>query len=527
MANRYWVGGTATWDGTAGTKWASTSGGAGGQSVPTVADAVFFDANSGANTITLGADANCLSLAMTGFTGTLAFSTFKISIAGNAATVYTGAATFAVSGTKLLEFTYSGSTGTRTISTANTVEANALNISVTAGTDTIVIGTGALNIDFTGFNGTFSNGARTIFGNLTVSTGMTLSAGTNVTTFGATSGTKTITTNGKTLDFPVTFGLLAGTSTYQLVDAMTVGSTRTVTLTNNTLNLNNKNLTCGLFSSSNSNTRVLAFGTGQIYVTSTGVVWGTTSSTNLTTTGTPIVNVTNSTATAVTINSGSLNEANSISFNFTAGTYALTFLGSFGFTAKNVNFTGFAGTWNAIGAGTIYGNLILSTGMTLTASANILTFAATSGTKTITTNGKTLDFPLTFNGVGGVFQLQDALTLGAAQTLTMSRGTIQFKPSTTNSAGTFVVAGNSSNQVILGSSTAGSQFTLTQTSGTVSASYATISDSIATGGATWIGLTASGAIDAGNNSGWFFDAPFLSSDYYGVELRSFTERGRY
>jgi hypothetical protein len=29
MANRYWVGGTATWDATAGTKWATTSGGAG------------------------------------------------------------------------------------------------------------------------------------------------------------------------------------------------------------------------------------------------------------------------------------------------------------------------------------------------------------------------------------------------------------------------------------------------------------------------------------------------------------------
>ena len=30
MADRYWVGGTAAWDGTAGTKWALTSGGAGG-----------------------------------------------------------------------------------------------------------------------------------------------------------------------------------------------------------------------------------------------------------------------------------------------------------------------------------------------------------------------------------------------------------------------------------------------------------------------------------------------------------------
>jgi len=39
-ADRYWVGGTANWDGTAGTKWATSSGGNGGASVPTTADDV-------------------------------------------------------------------------------------------------------------------------------------------------------------------------------------------------------------------------------------------------------------------------------------------------------------------------------------------------------------------------------------------------------------------------------------------------------------------------------------------------------
>ena len=73
MANRFWVGGTATWDTTAGTKWAATSGGAGGSSVPTAADDVFFDANSGTGTITTSAtalQAVCRSLNFTGFTGT-------------------------------------------------------------------------------------------------------------------------------------------------------------------------------------------------------------------------------------------------------------------------------------------------------------------------------------------------------------------------------------------------------------------------------------------------------------------------
>lgn len=72
--DRYWVGGTANWDATAGTKWALTSGGAGGQAVPTSADDVFFDAASGAVTCTVSATVNSLSLNFTGFTGTFQMS---------------------------------------------------------------------------------------------------------------------------------------------------------------------------------------------------------------------------------------------------------------------------------------------------------------------------------------------------------------------------------------------------------------------------------------------------------------------
>lgn len=43
MANRYWVGGSATWDLVNTSVWSATSGGPGGASVPTAADNVFFD----------------------------------------------------------------------------------------------------------------------------------------------------------------------------------------------------------------------------------------------------------------------------------------------------------------------------------------------------------------------------------------------------------------------------------------------------------------------------------------------------
>lgn len=73
MADRYWVGGTADWDGTAGTKWSTTSGGAGGAAVPTFSDDVYFDANSGSVTVTKKnpLPGYCLNFNATGFTGTL------------------------------------------------------------------------------------------------------------------------------------------------------------------------------------------------------------------------------------------------------------------------------------------------------------------------------------------------------------------------------------------------------------------------------------------------------------------------
>ena len=69
MASRYWVGGTANWDNTAGTKWSDVSGGAGGFSAPTSADDVFFDANSGTNTITTAPTMGSFNVGGTNYIG--------------------------------------------------------------------------------------------------------------------------------------------------------------------------------------------------------------------------------------------------------------------------------------------------------------------------------------------------------------------------------------------------------------------------------------------------------------------------
>lgn len=93
MANRYWVGGTATWDATAGSKWSTTSGGGGGAAVPTAIDNVFFNAASGAVTVTLSGTLTCLSFDASGFTGTFTPGTSIIqsgggSFNGNGKTFY-------------------------------------------------------------------------------------------------------------------------------------------------------------------------------------------------------------------------------------------------------------------------------------------------------------------------------------------------------------------------------------------------------------------------------------------------------
>ncbi len=72
--SRFWVpGGSGNWNATDTNNWSASSGGASGASVPTAADDVFFDGNSGAGTATIATtNALCKNIDFTGFTGTLA-----------------------------------------------------------------------------------------------------------------------------------------------------------------------------------------------------------------------------------------------------------------------------------------------------------------------------------------------------------------------------------------------------------------------------------------------------------------------
>lgn len=533
MANRYWVGGTGTWDGSNTANWSATSGGASGASVPTIADAAFFNASSGGGTVTLGANVDCLTVNFSGFTGTFDFSTYDVNVAGNAATVVNISSTIAaVNGTGKFNCSYVGGTGTRTVILASGAAAKAANLRVSAGTDTLTLSSTnhIIDLDFTGFAGTWSTTTTVnVYGNLTLSTGMTVGSLGAAIVMGATTTGKTITSNGKTIDQGLTFNGVGGG--WALQDALTLGATRTLTLTTGALSLGNNNLTCGLFASSNSNTRSISTTGGQIYcVSNNATIFNASTATNLTITGNLIVNCTYSGSTGTRqINGGAtatLPEAQSISFNITAGTDTFVF-GSAN-CAKNVDFTGFKGTVNSSSSSTvtIYGNLTFDSGCNPSfAAGTTLTFASTSGTNTITCAGTTIGTNIAFTGFGGTWQFADALTLASAKTINFTNGTLRLKAGVTSTVYGFTASGTT--QKYLESTTPGSQATLSNPSGTVSVSYVTIKDNNATGGATWNAYVDNGNIDAGNVDGWDFG---LSPGYnieYNVSLRSFTEPRRF
>jgi hypothetical protein len=451
-------------------------------------------------------------------TRSIAFGTGNITVTGNNGSMWTtgaGAGTgFSISGTPVVNFNYSGSTGTRNIAMNASGEANAISINITAGTDIVSLNTTGgsyKNIDLTGFSGSLSFGnSINIFGNFTLSTGLTLNSSTATIGFQATSGIQKVTSNGKTLECSIV--VAAPGATFELQDNLTLNTTKVFTLSAGTLDLTkggttNLVLTTGAFTGNNSNVRSILFGTGNITVTGNSTtVWGFSNLTNFSYTGTPTVNLTYSGSTGTrSINHGATagTASNAVDFNISAGSDSI---GTSNPSAiRNVNFTGFSGVSALFANGFIYGNLTLSATQTVSANANATTFAATSGTKTITTNGVFIDRPLTFDGVGGTWAFQDALTQGSTQAFTITNGTVQLKNGVTSTVGSFVTSGT--NQKFLQSTLAGSQATISQASGTVAATYLTIKDSNATGGAIWNAYLNDNNVNGGNNTGWNFNIP--------------------
>ena len=84
FTDRYWVGGGADSNWSTADNWASSTGGAGGASVPDYASRVSFDANSGSGLVNMDADFEILSIDCSGYTGSLADNDFTLTLHGDA-----------------------------------------------------------------------------------------------------------------------------------------------------------------------------------------------------------------------------------------------------------------------------------------------------------------------------------------------------------------------------------------------------------------------------------------------------------
>lgn len=91
--------------------------------------------------------------------------------------------------------------------------------------------------------------------------------------------------------------------------------------------------------------------------------------------------------------------------------------------------------------------------------------------------------------------------------------TVKFDKTTTQTVTTFTASGTDGNLIILDTYDAAGQFNLSKASGVVDCDYLNISNSNATGGATW--YAGSHSADTANNDGWIFtDAPTTNRHYY-------------
>lgn len=472
MADRYWVGGSGTWNNTNTTNWSATSGGPGGASIPTSVDNAFFNSGSGTAavvtvdpsaptarfvtvdkpdvTLFLAGNAN-LAVSSETFEliqGTLNLNNYTLTV-GKFWSANTNARTIAFGTTGRITLSNSSSsgaaldfrtttnltiTGTPSVTVAGSVvaalyiqnsatEATAINytfnsFSIFSNAYAGFIG----NANVNAFFGT-STGSVTVYGNFTAVSGLGY--------FGVSSNDWVFSTTGtKTLTCPyslrrVTFN---GTGTWNLGASLLVSNQ--IYLTQGTLTTNNYNVTGLAFVSSNTNTRALNMGSSMFTLTintnSTPAGWDLGTSTNM------------------TLNAGTstiyINQSYDVSFN---------------------------------GGGLTYSTLSID-------SNNILTI---NGSNTFSVLKRNI--------------------------LSTNSFTINFQAGTTTTVNDFQIKGTTSGPtdypITLNSTVSGSTFTLTNPSEIVSVNYLNLKDSVATGTAKW--YAGNNSIDSGNNTGWIFSGP--------------------
>jgi hypothetical protein len=247
------------------------------------------------------------------------------------------------------------------------------------------------------------------YGDLKLSSGAIIS-GTATATF-AGLNTQNITGAGKTFTNSITLDSPGGTLVLQ--DNLTLDPTRTFTLTRGTLDLNGRVPSFGIFNSSNTNVRSIAFGNSKIQLSGAGttiIELGT--STNFTYTGSGLFELTyTGSAGTRTVNSFSTEEIYAPNLRVIGGTDFFSFTTNSSRIWNNVDFTGFSGSLAGIGSSlTFVGNVTFSATMTFAGTGNGITFGSVSKNQLLTTNGMAVNTQVGKINAG-TLTLQDNLVL--------------------------------------------------------------------------------------------------------------------
>lgn len=369
-------------------------------------------------------------------------------------------------------------------------------------------------VDFTGVTGTYTGtGAVYVYGDLTFAAGHTGGGYPNVYYMYKTSGTQVLTGGTGNLINASIYTANSSTRTLQLNGDFTFASGSSLVFSNSagTLDLNGSTLTVGnLFLAGLGANATLAFNGGDVVLPYNTTFFSTQFEFAFTGTFDVSINPPGPAATTnIELKATSFTEANALSIGVSAAANTILVDGSSDLAditiygkVKNIDLTGWAGTLSKTNqAVTIYGNFTVGASTSIVGSgATALTFEATSGTQVVTTNGASIDCPVAVAAPGATVRFVSATTLTS---LAFSSGTIELPSSQTVAVGSFTTTGTTLKY--LTASSAGVQSILSDSSGTNTATYLSIRDNLATGGATWVATSATN-VNLGNVAGWSFGA---------------------
>lgn len=522
MATRYWVGGNGTWDASTTTNWATVPGGAGGASAPTSSDNVVFDGSSGGVGNTVNAVSGAVCANMTYASGaTIVLSGF--------AGVYGAFVMEPFSSTALAAFQvllYGNSA--RGANTSYVQSVTCLNAGTTTLTGTLAaryfVATGA-TVDLNGYalytnrleqsSGTLSNGSVYFSGyNASNSTLYLRSVWSTASLY--------VETGAYTPNIDISF---SGSVTAADLGSIVFNAAGTSTIDN----LKAKNITVNAGTLNKSSLLISCYGnfyldpTAAITASSVGILYMYKVSGSPTATrtlridgdtppsgsykfdiqidaGTDTVNVTGdgNGLGSNTYPVGSLQVKSPANFSCTT-IYAANFYVASSvacdisaLTSVNVSFFGNSSIGLVPGSCAVNIKNYYGYGFGQFGAGGV-TIASVTVVDAI---------PLRISGNNTIGTLTCASSLGQGST----KG-LQFAPGSTQTVtGSFILSGASaSDTVSLGINGSGSAATISKASGTVTATYATISYSNATGGAVFKApLTTN--VNGGNNTGWIFTA---------------------